>query len=114
MNVTIGNDRYAVEWWHDRGWKRREPDKDATTCEIWLYCNTDEIQKRGNKNIRIREIQDGAMVFVCTGVAKLAKGDNFSKDKGRKVSMTKALKQFSKPSRKTFWEEYFKMRGNKW
>lgn len=50
-----------------------------------------------------------------TATAHVSKEDNYDKNIGRKVSMTRALKMFpfTKTDRIKFWEAYHTMRG-KW
>lgn len=46
--------------------------------------------------------------------AILSPTDNFNKDKGRKISMKRAMKivGLAKPTRKLFWSKYFEMTNN--
>ena len=49
--------------------------------------------------------------LVGIGVATLATGDRFCKDKGRKIAMKRAMNAIglNKETRKLFWIEYHKM-----
>lgn len=56
--------------------------------------------------------EDG--VIVASDVALCNDSDNFCKNKGRKISMNRALRAFPVEERKKFWKAYFEMRGEKW
>ena len=44
---------------------------------------------------------------IATGWAVCNRTDNFCKDTGRKLSLTRALSGFPRTMRKQFWNEYF-------
>lgn len=48
---------------------------------------------------------------LSQGIAKLAQGDRFCKDRGRKIALKRALNAMGldKPTRTLFWNSYFKM-----
>ena len=48
------------------------------------------------------------------GVAFCAWNDQFEKNKGRKISLQRALQAFKREERKIFWEACYKMHGNRW
>lgn len=50
---------------------------------------------------------------VGYGLAKTHSLDNFCKNTGRKISLTKALEDFGKEFRAQVWTSYFAMRGGK-
>jgi len=58
---------------------------------------------------RCRITVDG-MYFIRTGYATVNPKDNFCKEKGRKISLARALKEceFEKKDRTIFWNEYKK------
>ena len=49
------------------------------------------------------------------GEAWCSAEDQFNKETGRKIALTRALKNagFDKPARSLFWEAYFKKRGRR-
>ena len=57
--------------------------------------------------------EENNAAVIAEGVAEQSIVDTFNKNKGRKVSLLKALKQiFNTPvDRLTFWESYFRMRN---
>lgn len=52
---------------------------------------------------------------LWTGAALCSKGDQFSKEKGRKVSLARALRtaKFTRVDRLEFWNTYFGRKGVK-
>lgn len=55
--------------------------------------------------------------YIITGISDLSIKDNYNRNVGRKVSLTKALKELfpNEPEqRKLFWDAYYKARGGKW
>jgi hypothetical protein len=53
--------------------------------------------------------------IVGYGTADLSPKDNFNRNTGRKVSLTRALKAFDNPEdREAFWNQYWMARGGKW
>lgn len=57
-------------------------------------------------------------VVIGVGVAKCSYPDKFDKNKGRKISLQRAINTTtiipSPNDRKKFWEAYYKMRNSKW
>ena len=47
------------------------------------------------------------------GVAKCSSKDQFSKNVGRKIALTNAIKPFRKEARQQFWNAYFQARNGK-
>lgn len=48
---------------------------------------------------------------VSTGVARCAAGDQFCRQRGRKIALARALSRFDKDIRKRVWEAYFAKLG---
>lgn len=48
---------------------------------------------------------------LALGRAICAKGDNFCKNTGRKIALSRAIKDYDKPTRKKIWDAYFEARG---
>ena len=84
MKVNLNNNVYIVKWKHP---------------EITTF----------NGNVRSTEctIRNESLTFV-TETAICSVKEQFQKDKGRKISMARALNKLhlQKPERKIFWEEY--------
>jgi len=79
MKVLIDNKLYAIKWNHGLV-------KKGMTTHCYLRDN------------------DGKMVSL--GIAKCGKKDNFCKETGRKISLTRAIKEFPKEIRRDFWKCY--------
>jgi hypothetical protein len=90
MLVIVDNTQYYVKWHHN---KEAKFPKCGTRCEIIIPG-------------------PGMLVAddIIVGRSYVSKKDQFNADKGRKVSLQRALQQFSKDNRLPFWEAYFKMR----
>lgn len=71
-------ENFKISFRHDR-------DNNQTICEV-VDTTTDRL--------------------VNTGVAKCSHRDNFCKETGRRVSLGRAVKAFSKSRRAAIWEEY--------
>lgn len=97
MELEIEGAKVRVEWYH-------HPHKMATDdllptgtgCKIMIYMP-----------------QEGWRP-VFKGIAKLHPGDNFERNKGRKIALQRAIAPFPPEKRKLFWEAYFRMRNGKW
>lgn len=69
-----------------------------------------------SKNIRARTtcaIEQHDIAFGGFGAAYCSVHDQFDKNKGRKLSLTRALQEFTKDKtiRKLFWDQYFSIHG---
>ncbi len=97
MIVNIRNDRYVVSWEYgcNLGKNGRQP-KHVTNCLIYKDNGTKPIQVDKNR------------VAVGTTICHPIK-DHFSKDQGRKISMSRALESMilTKEDRQEFWNVYF-------
>lgn len=82
MKVIIGETAFIIKWRH---WEKYGPHQ--TDCTI------------SAEGSPIRSM----------GFALCGPKDQFCKNTGRKISMTRALKCFKREVRKVFWEEYFKI-----
>ncbi len=90
MHVTIGDRTYSV---------------------IWRY----DIQKR-KKRVVSCWVRLGEEI-LAEGKTKCYKGDCFSKNTGRKISLSRALHaidNFGKDVRTQFWDAYVNMRHGRW
>jgi hypothetical protein len=106
MKVQICNDVYFVEWRHYNSvvrdkWKKFNNQTFAST-ECFITQN-----EKLNKNKFVS--------IFAQGQAVLSKYDTYDKNKGRKVSLAKALKLsgFDKAHKYLIWKAYFEMRGEK-
>ncbi len=118
MKVTAADGMlYKVAWEHFRA------------CEATSFLNL--LKKEEPKSLpvlRFREFKrtedlitdvtrcaitnlDNASVFIV-GLAFCSVKDTFSKETGRKVSLTKALESFSKEFRTLVWRAYFNRKKN--
>jgi hypothetical protein len=101
MLVTINNQQFRVRWSHYR--QPSEPLHTFTTtrCDIFSDFPTPcSLVGSGEAHLYFRDKQ-------------------FTKNLGRKVSLTKALKKSfpnheHKGFRSCFWETYYRMRNGKW
>jgi hypothetical protein len=105
MLVDIGEDQFSVIWHHNAVAKHPDP---STSCEI-------------------NRISKDSVEHVYTGYSYTSKKDSFDKNKGRKISLARALvvrvpdpknslqkiPLFDKTSRKLFWDGYYYMRNEK-
>ncbi len=86
-----------------RVWFKHNPNEEVELSE--------DLHARGVTECFI-ENENG--IGASFGYAFCSSKDNFSRAVGRKVSLTEALKPFSKDWRKAFWEKYFeKMNENR-
>jgi len=89
MKVAFDNNQYKVSWQHNSG-------ELFTRCKIY---NNDLFQP------------------LALGTAYCSEHDNFDRNKGRKLSLSRALDELfgqDRETRKLFWNEYYKMRNGKW
>ncbi len=100
MIVEYGEFKYIVKWEHTPypcqpiHW---HPNNGKTLCEV-IKMNED-----GTPGTEIR----GAFAY-CSQL------EQYNKNKGRKVSMKRAICNFNKWERKHFWNAYKKMRNGKY
>ena len=95
MKVKIGILIYKVEFTHKQNipgimtnvFGRKRVFVGATICQVYRQC-------AGNNLLR-----------VC-GVAYQNEADEYTKERGRKISLARAIKEFTKANRKKFWEAY--------
>uniref|UniRef100_A0A6M3IK71 Uncharacterized protein n=1 Tax=viral metagenome TaxID=1070528 RepID=A0A6M3IK71_9ZZZZ len=63
------------------------------------------------KQVRARTfvavVRQDTMCDVGHGIANCSVGDAFCKETGRKLALTRALRDLPKPVRKAIWEAYF-------
>jgi len=77
----------------------------------WKYGN------RNNGSISVHticEINTINKERISRGMAQCSPKDNFCKNRGRKISLQRALLSFNVEQRLHFWEAYLKMRNGKW
>ena len=79
MKVKSNNKEILISFSHAK-------DKKSTTCVATIVKNKE------------------AKTFV--GIARLSSKDQFVKEKGRKVSLTRAIHNLPKEDRKLVWETY--------
>ena len=100
MKVKLNSGvEYWVSWYHQNPLSKNENKLNITIYPISNPYTQCVIENKTNPQIR------------GIGVANLAKGDRFCKDKGRKISMKRAINAIglNKETRKLFWIEYHKM-----
>jgi hypothetical protein len=88
MLVEENGTKYLVRWTHNPEYKFPYA---GTGCTISLVDSD---------------------VIIAVGIAKVSKKDNYNYDKGRKISLERALQELfpdNKEKRLTFWKAYFKM-----
>jgi len=96
MKVQIDENKSFKVWWQ----RELNKKKDGS------------IRKSKNGQNRINTIcyianRDGKDIIYYEKAIQ-NKDDNFSKAMGRKISLTKAVRSFTKPERTIFWENYLK------
>ena len=105
MKVKVGNDIYKVSFKHVR--PNHNHYKMITLCNIWKYDPViwgESIEGTDSKD----------WLNMNYGNAKCGKHDNFCKETGRKIALTRALTyptQLDKEVRTAIWNAYF-MRDN--
>lgn len=97
MEVHIDDKIYVVKWQHSQ------------------YNSTHRVSN-GTTQCSIDDIKNTMPVHDATGICICALGDNYDKNKGRKISMQRALEELdlSRSHRQIFWDAYYEMRNNKW
>lgn len=88
MRVKIDESEYIVNWVHSR-----------------IHHSNNHIERKDSATLCRIILPNGK---IYTGIARCSKRDNFCKDIGRKVSLTRALKSagFDKAERRIFWKTY--------
>lgn len=105
MRVVLNNRVLLVEWQHfnlaQPPAKRKFDQTFAST-----NCLVSDVV----------DIATSEITPLSKGQAVLARGDNYNKNKGRKVSLARALKfsKLSKLERTEIWKQYFHQRGDKY
>ena len=92
MKAKVGGDTYRVTFAHVYSKKY----KMVTMCNIWIYNTYDP--------------REGAAEWTNLnyGMAKCGLKDNFCKETGRKIALTRALRCFDdKEFRTAIWNAYF-------
>ena len=84
MRVVIGNTTYSVRFTHQNEQSDIDIKPRFTKCKITV---------------------DGEQ-FSGVGYAKVHPKDNFCKEKGRKMALSRAIKTWEKDYRTQVWEEY--------
>jgi len=96
MYVTVNNEQFQVKWIHNP--QNKYP-------EIGTFCSITRV----DKNVEVIPNTPNPLQ-VSYGQCFVSKKDTFNKNKGRKVSLERALQQgFPKVSRLPFWKAYFDM-----
>lgn len=78
-------------------YRYREDDTGArfTSCMVFLYNKLNELPEHLN-----------LQTATFAGFARCSPNDQFSKDTGRKLCLSRAIVTLSKRERKQFWENY--------
>lgn len=93
MIVTVGEAKFKVDWHYNRDTFRR-----SVSCRIWGISFTE-------------------VTYIGGADATCSHKDQYFKEKGRRISLAKALKSTSiiRSDRAIFWEAYRTMGGSvKW
>ena len=94
LKLEIEGTKYYISWIHDRVWPAEVTgDNGGTWCGIFDRPDSDPEKP------------------VWEGFAYCSLKDKFSKETGRKVSLTKALALWPREKRKLVWEAYFKRKA---
>jgi len=114
MFAILSGKKYLITWRHANFTTVSGGILFRMHTECYIYEILSDIEKR----------------LLIQGKAECSNRDRFSKNTGRKLSLERALltrvppqiptqgkewgSVFTKEDRKTVWQEYFKMRGNKY
>lgn len=90
MQVTVGGKVFVVKWNHQP--RAKFPD-------VGTYCYILS-KKESTHELEIQSV----------GGSYVSKKDQYSHDKGRKISFSRALLGLSKEQRLPFWKAFFNMR----
>ena len=103
MKVQIKDTTYFVDWSHHN----------FSQPKGFLIKSGISIPRFSSTDCFIRVNPDTQ--FLCKGQAILSEKDNYNRNKGRKISLQKALKfsSFTKEEKADFWLAYFAM-GKHW
>lgn len=98
MILTVGNEKLKVSWRHQTEYvvEDQQLKPPRTVCTIFV------INSKGEQR------------DVFQGVAVLSEKDNYSRNKGRKISMARAIRSYPKKDRIIFWRNYLLMRKGNW
>jgi len=99
MKVKLGGDVYKVTFAHIK--PKTKHCEMATLCNVWKYAPIlwgESIEGTDSKQ----------WLNLCYGTAKCGVDDNFCKETGRKIALTRALRYFEdKEIRTAIWDAYF-------
>ena len=94
MIAKVGEDIYKVTFAHIQPKTKRR--KMATLCNVWKY------------NENYLALGENRWTNLNYGIAKCGVDDNFCKETGRKIALTRALRYFEdKEIRTAIWDAYF-------
>ena len=100
MKIKLENGvEYWVSWIHNNTTNQKDTKMDKRKrSDIGSYTEC-YIENKTETN------------HLSQGIAKLAQGDRFCKDRGRKIALKRVLNAMGldKPTRTLFWNSYFKM-----
>lgn len=92
FTVNVGGFDYWFDFEYDNEYNEKmQCDLRVTNC----YC----FDREGN--------------VVAEGKATCSPKDNFEKNKGRKVALTKAIRKMPRDGRRQTWDAYFAARGKR-
>ena len=97
MKVDVGGERYVVSWSHTQG-GFLPPHIKAIS-----FCVVERVYPAGPGEKVVKE-------FVAAGEARCSVVDQFCKGTGRRVSMTHALRAFTRQMRSEVWKAYWDMK----
>lgn len=83
---------------------------------FWKYNRKSHNKSRCTKRDRDEVtciIENKEKNLVAKSIVYCSEKDQFNKDTGRKLSLTKAIRHFPKSKRKLFWREYFRLTNKK-
>lgn len=110
MKVTVNDQTYGVRWKHTL------PENERDFPKAFRKSGSPIHPFRGGTKCSIFLLTPNRQMLVSQGESRVYHTDQFNKDTGRKISMTRALDNlsiFNRSTRRKFWEAYFSRNGIK-
>lgn len=98
LRLSVGDTTYRISWFHEQGGGRRGP-KGSSTC--YVYAEQPVTYSNGGvlELTYVWNVVEHATVYC-------SRQDKFEKERGRKLSLAKAIRKFPRHVRAQFWACY--------